>query len=200
MSAEKLSKCGITPHSNIQPYIANKKFNRKSLVPATLQLIDELNIKLPEPTSFLQKEIYNKVSPIYNQSDISMGSPSSTPVLSDDVSCVSSSFSLLASRSIPINDAPSAATFDQCEIVKLCKLNRGYYNILSISDTRSINEYPRLLINNGGKLCTVYCNQSLREQVNAYNSSFNKVGTLIVYCHKRKSNGDRTTDAKINFI
>ena len=100
-------------------------------------------------------------------------------------------------------DDASLPAFEQYEIIKLRKLNRGYYDILSISTTVSVNEYPRLLINNGGQLCTVYCNQSLREQINSCmptDSSSTKIATLIVYCHKRKASGDYVSDVRINFI
>jgi len=199
MSVDNLEKCGFIPHTNIHPHIANKKFQVNSRVPATFNLDDELEIKLPDPTTFMRKDAYNKVSPIYNQSDSSApSSPASIQSLAEG--CISNN---PVHQSIPVSFA-HLVTFEQCDIIKLRKLNRGYYDILSIFTARSHNDYPRLLINNGGTVCGVYCNESLRSQLNSINlptqsptMSQEKVGTLIVYCHKRKSSGVYVSDAKI---
>lgn len=202
MTTEKLSKDGFTSHKNIQPYIANKQFHIKSLVPATMILEDELDISLPDPSTFLKKEVYDKVMPMYNMS---------LPIKTDSIIPKEMDFpnNSLPLAEVDIQKIQGNSKVHSFPVIKLKSLPRGHYDIVYIFPMNG-GKYPQFLINVSGTLYVMYSTDSLNGMLQgktlpfsmckSTDSSLFKLGTLHVDSHKRTLSHTYKSNVNITFL
>lgn len=203
MTADHMTKCGFIPHANVHPFIATKKFQINSLIPATVHLESELDIILPDAGSFLKTTVYDKVTPIISQSNplsVKSSPQSFWNMLSAGDSVTIPYYSTTLSENC-INP------FSHHPIVKLQKLVRGYYDVLYIYPTCSPNEYPKLLINSLGLPTIVCANDQLKAELSIREPMCEggliiptKIGTLSVLSHKKKSSGTFHSNVGLTFL